>query len=67
MHAVCLNIGKHFMTYWFSEKYNTKKFSLFHRKTEIERHLKKLKFPHYKTRKPRNLEEFEDWKAVEFQ
>ena len=66
MHGICLNICKHFMSYWFSEKYNSHTFSLYQKKAEIQKHLNEFKFPHFKTRRPRNLDDFEDWKAVEF-
>lgn len=65
MHALCLNIFKHFLTYWFSSKYSTQPFSLYIKKNIIEKHYLQLKFPYFKNRAPRKLEDFDDWKAVE--
>jgi len=66
MHGICLNIFKHFATYWFTEKWSSYNFSLFQKKDEIEQNYLQLKFPYFKTRKPRRLEDFDDWKAIEY-
>ena len=65
MHTVCLNVFKHFITYWFEEQYKENRFSLYLRKQKVEDHYKECTFPHFKTRKARKLEEFKDWKAIE--
>jgi hypothetical protein len=65
MHAICLNIFKHFLIYWFTNKYSEYSFSLYHKKEEIEKHFFQLKFPYFKNRPPKKLEAFDDWKAIE--
>jgi len=38
---------------------------LYGKRTDLERQYMRYKFPHFKDRKPRKLEDFDDWKAVE--
>lgn len=65
MHAICLNIFKHFLIYWFTNKYSSYSFSLFRHLKDIEKHYLNLKFPYFKSRPPRKLEDFDNWKAIE--
>ena len=65
MHAVCLNIFKHFLSYWFNSQYVKTSFSLYHQRKEVQKHYLSLKFPYFKTRPPRKLKNFDDWKAIE--
>jgi hypothetical protein len=65
MHAVYLNVVLHFLVYWFDEKYKNHNFSLYFKlKTANQIHLG-LKIPHDKSRPPRDLQNFSDWKASE--
>ena len=65
MHAVCLNIFKHFLTYWLTPQYAKQSFSIYHKRKEIQKHYLSLKFPYFKTRPPRKLKDFDNWKATE--
>jgi len=60
---VCFNI---YSTIRFSEIYAKEKFSYIEKKSLIERAFLSIKYPHFKSRGPRKLEDFNNWKAAEF-
>jgi hypothetical protein len=66
MHAVCLNVFGRLLTNLFLSRYSSEPFSLMEKREEIEKEYLKFKYPHFKKRKPRKLEAFNTWKAVEF-
>lgn len=65
MHALYLGVVLLFLNLWFNEKYNTNEFSLFQEKHKAEKMYLNMKIPHFKTRPPKKLENFTEWKAAE--
>jgi hypothetical protein len=67
MHGFALNICKHFLKLWFSEKHKSTKFSLYEHLDIANLIVLNFKYPHINTRNTRSLDNFDDWKASEFQ
>lgn len=67
MHGFALNIVKHFLVLWFSEKYQNEAFSLYNKLTWANQVTLNFKFPHINTRSTRELKNFDEWKASELQ
>lgn len=67
MHGFALNVVKHFLILWFSEKYQHEPFSLYNKLAWANQVTLNFRFPHVNTRNTRELKNFDEWKASELQ
>ncbi|KAK3916672.1 Halomucin [Frankliniella fusca] len=66
MHGVALGVTKSLLNLWFSSKFSTMPWSVYHLLDVADEKLKKFKSPSFTQRAPRSLKEIKFWKASEY-
>ena len=65
MHGIFLNVVTQLMTYWFSENFSDKSFSLWKHTTKVNKMMQSLKTPHSGPVFP-SLKNLTQWKAAQY-